>query len=191
MKDTRDKIAAAARECFMEKGFEQTSVRMILEKSGVTTGSFYHFFPSKEALFEAVIEAFIKDYVAAFAAICENHALPVMQRCELLFRELARRVGEYYGPLGGAHLHWSVAYSLHEKAIASMLPSVAVLLTDALNSNTVNSRLDVSVETLSLLLIRGMEAILHGGGDDTLAEETESRISKCREFLNLLLEIRE
>ena len=35
---------------------------MILAEANVVTGSFYHFFPSKEALFESVIERFLKNY---------------------------------------------------------------------------------------------------------------------------------
>ena len=191
MKDTRDRILTAAYACFLEKGYEQTSVRMILEKAGVTTGSFYHFFPSKEALFEAVVDVFLTDYVLAADSICQNHALPVTQRCELLFGELAKRMREYYGQLGGEHLHWSIAYSLHEKTMASLLPSVEALITDALQTGEVKSRMEVDTRTLSMLLLRGMEAILHSKSDFHMveAEGTKYRFSKCREYMKLLLEI--
>ncbi len=189
MKDTKDKIIAAAYACFMEKGYTQTSVRTILENAKVTTGSFYHFFPSKEALFEAVIEVFLKDYIGAFTAICENHALPVEQRCAMLFEELAKRVNQYYGPLDGENLHRSMAYSLHEKTIAALLPSVTILLTDALSEKKLRSRLDVNTTTLSILLIRGMEAILHGSGERITGEKMECCIAAYKAYLNLLLEI--
>ncbi len=191
MKDTRDKIVTAAYACFMEKGYEQTSVRMILEKAGVTTGSFYHFFPSKEELFEAVIEIFLTDYISAFESICRNHELPVMQRCELLFAELATRIQEYYGQLGGNNLHWSIAYGLHEKTIGSLLPGIEALLTDAIDAKVIKSRIDIDVRTLSMILIRGIEAILHSAGDfDTAGtERTEYCFSKCREYIQLLFEV--
>lgn len=189
MKDTREKIVKAAYEYFMEKGYEQTSVRMILEKSGVTTGSFYHFFPSKQDLFEAVIDRFLTEYVSAFASICQDHELPVIQRCGLLFDELAKRMQEYYGQLGGNHLHWSIAYGLHEKTMRLLLPGVEALLADAIHAGVVKSRLDVDVRTLSMLLIRGMEAILHSKGDLNMAEteKVEDCFSKYREYVKLLL----
>ncbi len=190
MKDTRAKIVAAAYGCFMEKGYEQTSVRMILEKAGVTTGSLYHFFPSKEALFEAAVDAFLTDYVLVFASICQNHALPVTQRCELLFGELVKRTEEYYGQLGGDHLHWSIAYSLHEKTMASLLPSVEALLTDGLSTGAVGSRMALDTRTLSMLLLRGVETILHSKSDFRGEPgKTAYCLSKCREYLNLLLEV--
>ncbi len=190
VKDTRDKIVTAAYGCFMEKGYEQTSVRMILEKAGVTTGSFYHFFPSKEELFEAVVDIFLTDYVSAFEAICQNHELPVTQRWALLLGELAKRMREYYGQLGGDHLHWSITYSLHEKTMASLLPSVEALLTDALNTGAVRSRMEIDTRTLSRLLLRGVETILHSKSDFCAeAERTAYCLSKCREYVQLLLEI--
>jgi len=189
LKDTRDRIVMAAYACFMEKGYEQTTVRMILEKAGVTTGSFYHFFPSKEGLFEAVIDIFLTDYTSTFASICRNHELPVTQRYTLLFSELAKRMQEYYGRLGGDHLHWSITYSLHEKTIASLLPSVEVLLTDALKTGEVKSRIELDTRTLSMLLIRGIEAILHSGSDFNVEPERAGYyFSKCKEFMKLLLE---
>ncbi len=174
----------------MEKGYEQTSVRMILEKSGVTTGSFYHFFPSKEELFEAVIDRFLKDYISAFESICRNRELPAIQRCELLFDELARRTREYYGQLGGNNLHWSIAYSLHEKTIASLLPCVEALLTDAIDTGAAESRIDLDIRTLSMILIRGVEAILHSESNFNMEEieRTDYRFAKCREYINLLLD---
>ncbi len=190
MKGTRDKIVTAAYACFMEKGYEQTSVRMILEKAGVATGSFYHFFPSKEELFEAVVDIFLTDYVSTFESICQNHELPVMQRYELLFGELAKRMREYYGQLGGNHLHWSIAYSLHEKTVGSLLPSVEALLTDAIHTGAVKSRMEIDTQTLSILLIRGIEAILHSKSNFNMmeAERTEYYFSKCKEYIKLLLE---
>ncbi len=191
MKDTRDRIVAAAYACFMENGYEQTSVRMILEKAGVTTGSFYHFFPSKESLFEAVIDRFLTEYASTFEAICQDNELSAAQRCGLLFRELAKRAREYYGQLGGERLHWSVACSLHEKTMASLLPSVEALLTEALRAGEAKSRMEIDTRTLSILLLRGVETILHSESGFHMAEVEgmEYRFSKCGEYMKLLLEI--
>lgn len=48
--ETREVILDAAEKVFFQNGFEKTSVKMILEEAKIVTGSFYHFFPSKEAL---------------------------------------------------------------------------------------------------------------------------------------------
>jgi AcrR family transcriptional regulator len=53
---TRGQLIAIARRMFAEYGYEDTSVEAVLREAGVSRGSLYHHFASKEALFEAVAE---------------------------------------------------------------------------------------------------------------------------------------
>jgi AcrR family transcriptional regulator len=48
--DTRQRLLQAARDLFREKGFEQTTVEEITERADVAKGTFFNYFPSKEAL---------------------------------------------------------------------------------------------------------------------------------------------
>lgn len=49
-KETEHRILQAALELMRERGFETVSVRDICNQANITTGAFYHHFPSKEAL---------------------------------------------------------------------------------------------------------------------------------------------
>jgi AcrR family transcriptional regulator len=53
---TRGQLIAVATRMFAERGYEDTSIEAVLQEAGVSRGSLYHHFPSKEALFEAVAE---------------------------------------------------------------------------------------------------------------------------------------
>lgn len=53
---TLDNILNAARTEFLEKGFQKASLRNIVKNAGVTTGAFYRYYPSKEALFAVLVE---------------------------------------------------------------------------------------------------------------------------------------
>lgn len=53
---TLEKILEAAKEEFLEKGFQKASLRSIVKIAGVTTGAFYRYYSSKEALFAALVE---------------------------------------------------------------------------------------------------------------------------------------
>lgn len=57
--ETKRKIYEAARELFMEKNVDDVSVDSIVEKAGVSKGSFYVHYESKAAL----LYILIKDYV--------------------------------------------------------------------------------------------------------------------------------
>jgi AcrR family transcriptional regulator len=53
---TRVQLITIATRMFAERGYEDTSIEAVLREAGVSRGSLYHHFPSKEALFEAVAE---------------------------------------------------------------------------------------------------------------------------------------
>jgi AcrR family transcriptional regulator len=54
----RAAILAAAREAFCEIGFGATTVRDIIRRTELATGTFYNYFPDKEALLHELIEEF-------------------------------------------------------------------------------------------------------------------------------------
>ncbi len=56
--DTRSRIVMTAMELFWEKGFQSTSIADILSRSQVHSGSLYHFFPGKQDVLAAVLEAY-------------------------------------------------------------------------------------------------------------------------------------
>lgn len=73
--DTRQRILDVAVDLFIEQGYAGTSVRDISERLGMTKGSLYYHFASKEDLLSALLmplvadlDAFIEDAEAAVAA---------------------------------------------------------------------------------------------------------------------------
>src|ERR1700683_2544499 len=56
---TRDRLIESARYLFWERGFAGTSMADLLGHAQVNSGSFYHFFESKEALLRAVLESYV------------------------------------------------------------------------------------------------------------------------------------
>ena len=54
--DRRAAIIAAAQRCFRQSGFHTASIANICKEAGISPGHLYHFFPSKEAIVEAIVE---------------------------------------------------------------------------------------------------------------------------------------
>src|SRR5438094_6500071 len=50
-------IRAAALDCFAERGFAATRLEDIAARAGVTKGTLYLYFPSKEELFKALVRS--------------------------------------------------------------------------------------------------------------------------------------
>jgi len=56
----REKIITKCFELFSKKGFNQVSMREIASEMDVSIGAFYHYFPTKQAIFEELMDHYIK-----------------------------------------------------------------------------------------------------------------------------------
>src|SRR5580698_8840591 len=56
---TRERLIHSARYLFWERGFAGTSMTDLLGHAKVNSGSFYHFFDSKEGLLREVLETYL------------------------------------------------------------------------------------------------------------------------------------
>lgn len=74
-KTTLEKIFAAARKEFWEKGFKSASLRNIVKSAGVTTGAFYGYYKSKEELFEALVGEQYETFMNCYRKAQEDFAM--------------------------------------------------------------------------------------------------------------------
>ena len=108
--DTLEKIQQAALEEFSEKGFLGASLRQIVKNAGVTTGAFYGYFSSKEAL---------------FASLVEPHAAALMGRfmeAQTGFAELPEKEQPaHMGEASGDYVDWMVDYICEHREPVKLL----------------------------------------------------------------------
>src|SRR5262245_5124076 len=69
---TRAAILAAALELFRERGYEETTMRVIAERVGVSLGNAYYYFRSKEHLIQAFYRHTHEEHMAASAEVLEK-----------------------------------------------------------------------------------------------------------------------
>ena len=66
---TKDRIVSAAWKLFYEQGYDDTTVDEIVELSGTSKGSFYHYFDGKDALLSSLSYLFDKKYEELMAVM--------------------------------------------------------------------------------------------------------------------------
>ncbi len=69
---TRGRIVSAAWKLFYEQGYENTTVEDILELSGTSKGTFYHYFAGKDALLGSLSLLFDEKYASLLPTIPED-----------------------------------------------------------------------------------------------------------------------
>ena len=111
-KDTRQRIIHAAMELFWLKGYASTSIADILSRSQVNSGSLYYFFPGKQDVLIAVLEAYRDDIRPMLLEPAWDGVDDPIEKVFALLAQYRRLIAEteceYGCPIG------SLALELHE-----------------------------------------------------------------------------
>ena len=121
----RDEIIAAATELFFTGGFEGTSVRKILGMVGGEVGMFYHYFASKEELFDVVVDRFFRQFAADFETMAGIVRSPE-ELVDAFLPSFEEAMGKYRRIESG--MHWTIRSALHERTVLSLIPAAEELL---------------------------------------------------------------
>ena len=144
---TLEKIQEAALAEFLEKGFLGASLRQIVKNAGVTTGAFYGYFSSKEALFTAIVEP---------------HASMLMSRfmeAQTTFADLPEEEQpKHMGVESRDHVAWMVGYICQHREPVKLLLCCAE---GTSYEHFVHNMVEVEVE----YTLQYMEVLRHLGKD--------------------------
>ncbi len=117
---TMRKILDAARDEFGERGFAESSIVTITQRAGVALGTFYTYFDSKEAVFQALVRDMsgqVRDHVAP--AIGEARgAIDGERRALSSFLEFARTHRDVYRIIDEAEFVDQATYREHYETTA-------------------------------------------------------------------------
>lgn len=85
-RNTKGRIINAAWDLFYEQGYDETTVEEIIERSGTSKGSFYHYFEGKDALLGSLAYIFDEEYARLQAVLPAD--MSSMDKLLYLNREL-------------------------------------------------------------------------------------------------------
>ncbi|MDD3921583.1 MAG: TetR/AcrR family transcriptional regulator [Eubacteriales bacterium] len=156
----KDAIISAALKLFLKNGYEGTSVRMILDAVGGEVGMFYHYFPSKDAVFEAAVNFYMRGYADFFNAIAVDRSIPLSERYHMLMQRFKGSIREYI-ELKNTSLHWSVLTAMHQRTMQEVQPSIVRMIAEALELGVIQNPLGLPAESLASFLLYGIAGILY------------------------------
>lgn len=85
----REAFVATATTLFQTRGYEQTSIQDILDELGMSRGAFYHYFDSKGALLDGVVEQMVDDAMASVGPQLSDPGLNAVAKLRTLFSGIA------------------------------------------------------------------------------------------------------
>ncbi|WP_246526440.1 TetR/AcrR family transcriptional regulator [Plastoroseomonas hellenica] len=82
-------VLDAAVECFWKQGFEATSMRDLIERTGITGASLYNAFGDKRALYQRALDHYVAGSIAE--RIRRSRELPPREAIESFFADILKR----------------------------------------------------------------------------------------------------
>jgi len=86
----RNEILDSAQRLIYTKGYEKMAIRDILNELQISKGAFYHYFDSKGALLEALIERLLDEAEKLLDPVIQDPSLSALDKLERYFATAAR-----------------------------------------------------------------------------------------------------
>lgn len=86
----RNQILDVTQGLIYRRGYDQMSIQEILDELGISKGAFYHYFDSKPALLEAVIERMMHESLKILRPIADDPQLPALEKLQRFFDTAAQ-----------------------------------------------------------------------------------------------------
>lgn len=152
---TRRKLLDAATHEFGERGFHEASISGITRRAGVALGSFYTYFESKEAIFQALVRDFSEGVRLAASSGIEHSGSAIDRERDALdaFLRFAREHKEIYRIIDEAEFVDPQSYRTHYE-------STAHRMLDRLTAGAEAGELREDVEEAHAWAIMGMNVFL-------------------------------
>lgn len=123
----RQELLKIAYRLFTQKGYEKTSIDEIISQADIAKGTYYYYFPSKEATLEEVIDMMISEEVLRAKEILSSD-LPVPQKLAGIIASLQPEQNE--SSITDA-LNQKENIVMHEKIGRRIINEAVPLLTEA------------------------------------------------------------
>lgn len=122
--ERRADIIKAACYLFQTKKYSKTTMHDVMDRLGIAKGTIYHYFPSKEALLEAVVIAIADSTIEHMSAFVEKTGGNALEKIEGLIKigAMASNDGEML-----SHLHLPGNEALHTHLLAVLILKQAPL----------------------------------------------------------------
>ncbi|MCB1865222.1 MAG: TetR/AcrR family transcriptional regulator [Chromatiales bacterium] len=167
--ETRQRILESARDLIYSRSYADVGVAEICERADVRKGSFYHFFPSKQELTLAVMDAFFAEFKERILSRAFQPDIPPLARIVRLLqlgyefqKELADAMGHTLGcPFGNLASERSTqdeAIRVKADAIfARMEQQLTATLHEAAGRGEIGPEVDVESTALAMFaMIEGL-----------------------------------
>ena len=177
--ERKQELLDTSMKLFVERGIDAVSIRDIAQEAGVTPGLIYHYFDSKSALVDEVLDSYAQQCAAVDIQILDDPSLPLSDKIDALLDAIAQEEHRPYHEF----FHRAGNRAFHDQLSRRMCDLIRPHLSAALTSEA--RRLGATLrspETLADFITHGLINVL--SDPDTPDPEV---LSHVREYIDALL----
>ena len=170
----RDAFLDVAQRLIQTKGYEQMSIQDVLDELETSRGALYHYFDSKQALLDGVVDRFADGAMSAVAPILADPHLPALRKLEKVLggiasfkaerKQLVLAIMEVWNSDGNA----LVREKLRRLASRRLEPILAAVIRQGMDEGIVTSNSPDEMARVLMYLIQGYQEL---AGEHFLARQ--------------------
>lgn len=126
-KERKQEIVATARELFLSKGYDNTTMKDVMVKLNIAKGTIYHYFSSKDELLDAVIQSVVEEEKERLQEIIDSKEGTALDRLKHLTVSGTSHHGEEGHDELLEHLHQTANAGMHIRLLAQLVTMQAPL----------------------------------------------------------------
>jgi len=170
-------VLDAALQCFWSRGYGATSIRDLIEETGVTGASLYNAFGDKRAIYERALSRYVETSIDDRIRRCE--VLPPLEGIEEFFAEIVRRSLSDRDRKGCMLVNAALDIAPHDpvlqKSISEVLVCIEAFFLRCINSGQSDGTIDASLSAANhahhlLSVLMGIRVLARVRPEATLLE---------------------
>jgi AcrR family transcriptional regulator len=195
----RGEILNAALRLVGTKGFEAMAIQDLLDSLGTSKGAFYHYFPTKSALLEALVDRLCLEAEQVLAPIAEDRSFVATEALSRFFMTLARYKGEQRAfILGVLRVWYSDANTImREKVRVTFAARLSSMVARIIRRGCEEASFSVSCPEQTARVVLGLtqdladalaRLLLSGGASPSMAGQMAQMVASTTEAVERVLE---
>lgn len=159
----KEAFVEAAERLMQTKGYERTSIQDILDELSASRGAFYHYFESKQALLEAVIDRMVEAGLASVEPIVQDPNLPAADKLVRMFGGIGRwktdrrDLIEAFLDVWVSDDHAVVREKFRRKLVSRFVPTLARIVKEGIAQGSFRVESAEDTARVLMILIQGMQ----------------------------------
>ncbi len=164
--EKRGEIIAAARRLVYSKGYEQMSIKDILDALQISKGAFYHYFSSKQDLLEGLLDQLLAEIEQILNQIIDRPDLSATAKLQSFFDTIGRWKTAQKDLFFGLLRVWYsddnaiVRQKMETRTIQHLTPFLEALIESSVAEGRLNTAFPDQAGAIAFTLLQGLSSAL-------------------------------